>query len=425
MSTQTHSSSFSKYAPLSLLIGLIGIAIAGWGLYQGLQLNDTRLVMSWLLGYAAWFSMGIGILMLVMLFYVFGAGWPIIIRRQLEHALAAFPYLALLFIPLLIIAWFHHKNPGVLWVWINPHAILPSGETVAQDVLYQSKAAYLNLPFFTARVVFYLLALCTLSYFLRKSSFKMDTDPQEKWYTMGVKVSAGGIPVLGLTLTFAAFDFFMSISYHWFSTMYGVWFFATSMRAGLAATLIICALMAKKAGPIHGMYNPYHRYQIACLCLAFTVFWAYIAFSQYFLIYNANVPEETFWYNMRELLDNGQHSSWWWVGLSLVFGYFLLPFLYLLFYNNKLSDIRVIPLALWVLAFHIVDLYYNIVPNQIPADNALGYTVTQFSIIVYDIAAYVGIGGICIWAFLKSMPKAEPIPIHDRFIKESLHWHHD
>ena len=217
----------------------------------------------------------------------------------------------------------------------------------------------------------------------------------------------------------------MSLSYTWFSTMYGVWFFATSMRCGIAATILICIFMSAKPGrPLYGIFNRAHQYLLGCLALTFTVFYAYVTFCQYFLIYNADIPEETFWYNLREMTSSWTHNSWWWVSLAIIFGYFFLPFFFLLNYHTKVSR-KVLPMvAIWVLCFHILDLYFNILPGKI-ADSAavLGYQVREFTVSPFDIATLVGVGGLCVFAYLRSQPKAEIIPIHDPRIEESLNYH--
>ena len=421
--SQPASDSIKKFTTLALIVGLLGLGIAGYGVYQGLLHHDSRPLVSWLIGFSFWFSISIGMFFLIMLWYVFGAGWSIIIRRQLEHALAAIPFLGLIFLPLLLVAWFYKENPGILWEWINPEHPLPGGGTVGADTIYQTKAPYLNLPFFTARVIFYFTAMSLIAYLLRKCSFTLDKDGDARWVLLARKVSAAGIIIVAMSATFAAFDFFMSISYHWFSTMYGVWFFAASMRAGIAATFLLCWALAC-SGQLKGLFNRGHQYELGCLCLAFTVFWAYISFSQYFLIYNANIPEETFWYNLRELTIDGAKSSWWYLSAyGLVFGHFLFPFLYLLFYKSKVKVYRMVIITCWILSFHLLDLYFNILPNKMVADNALGYTITPFTVTPFDAAALIGVGGICIWAFLRSMVKQEPIPIRDPFIQTSIHHH--
>ncbi len=416
---QTKGPSVAFFA---LLIGFLGLGFAGYQGYQGFLLNDSRPVMSWLLGFSVWFSIGVGMLFIIMIWHVFGASWPIIIRRQLEHALAAFPYLALVFLPLFLIACFSNK-PGLIWHWLDPEYILPGGQMVSEDVLYHSKEAFLNKGFFFYRVIGYFVVWCGMSAILRHCSFVQEKDPVLAWTHRAHNFSAAGLPLCAVVTTFAVFDFYMSLSYHWFSTMYGVWFFATSMRAGLAATVVICYFLSTR-GHLKGLYNKAHRYDLGSLCFAFTVFWAYISFCQYFLIYNANIPEETFWYNIRELNANWEQNTWWLVGLwGLVAGYFLVPFFYLLFYKNKVTPHRFLFIAFWILAFHIIDLYYNILPSQTVADNVVGYVVNEFSITLADIAAIVGVGGVCVWAFLKSLPKAAPIPIRDPRINLSIHHH--
>lgn len=426
MSAYSPTSEFKVSGKLKngfLLLGLIGLAIAAFGMYQGVLNDDSRPVYSWLIGFTVWFSMGIGMLFLLMIFHVLDAGWSVIIRRQLEHAMGAVPYLALIFLPLVLIAWFS-KHPGILWEWMDPNLVPVGGHTpVGEDPLYLNKSGLLNLNFFTLRVIGYFGVYWFLTHKMRMHSFTMDFESNPSHVRANRVYAAVGLPVVALLTTFAVFDFYMSLSYHWYSTMYGVWFFATSMRGGLAGLVIICALLATR-GYLKGVFKRGHLYLFGCLFLAFTVFWGYITFCQYFLIYNANIPEETFWFNLRELDASGNKSSWWFLGLfGLVFGYFLIPFLILLFYKTKVILKRMVFVSSWILLFFVADLYFNILPQKISADNVYGYAVEPFAITVWDVSAIVGVGAICIWAFLRSMGKAAPIPIHDPRIEESLHAH--
>lgn len=425
------TSSVNPLAQRALIVGLIGLAIGIAGIFVGTHGDDpARPLLGYLMGFSFWFSMSIGMMMLVILFYLFDAGWPIVIRRQLEHCLAAIPWLALCFLPLLLVALgvFGHDKQGLLWRWLDPSqgAIGKPGETIAEDPLFIHKSGFLSLPFFMVRMSIYLVVLWGLSVVFRKNSFAMDRNPDASLVIRCRKFAAVGAFAVPLTLTFAAFDFFMSLSYTWFSTMYGVWFFATSMRCGIAATILICYYMSERSGrPLFGIYNRAHQYLLGCLALTFTVFYAYVTFCQYFLIYNADIPEETFWFNVRELNASWGHNSWWWVSLAVIFGYFFIPFLCLLSYHLKVHR-RLLPIvAIWVLCFHILDLYFNVLPGQIndPSVSPLHYRVREFVPQIWDIATLVGVGGICIWAYLRSQPKAEAIPIHDPRIVESLNYH--
>jgi hypothetical protein len=417
----TIASSFQK-AFLAFVIAVLALGFAGFEVYQGFLAGDHRPMMGWLLGFSVWFSAGIGMLFLIMIWHVFGAEWPVIIRRQLENALTAFPYLAVVFAPLFWVA-FMSDQPGFIWHWLNLDHILPGGQKVAEDVLYQSKAAYLNRDFFMYRVVGYFVFWIGLTWLLRRFSVAQDKDGSVNWTHRLHNLSAAGLPLCAVVTTFAVFDFYMSLAFHWFSTMYGVWFFATSMRAGLAVTVVLCHFLSKN-GALKGIYGSAHRYDLGSLCFAFTVFWAYISFCQYFLIYNANIPEETFWYNIRELNHLWEKNSWWWVSLfGLLLGYFFVPFIYLLIYKNKVTKPRFLFIAIWILAFHVVDLYFNILPEQTVADNAVGYTVNEFSVKLVDVCSIIGVGALCLWAYLRNAAKVAPIPLRDPRVEISIHHH--
>jgi len=423
ISTSTASTGgFKKNLPL--IIGIAGLVIAVLGMLVGMggEHPTSRPGVSLLLGFSFWFAVLIGMLFLIQMWYLFDAGWSVIVRRQLEHMIGGFPLLAGIFLLVLFVPMLVSDNTGVMWKWLNPSQDY-HGTPISEDALWLAKSEYLNASFFYIRVVLYFAILSGIAALLRKFSFRNDHQPNVANVSAARKMSALGIILTALVTTFAAFDFYMSLSYHWFSTMYGVWFFTVCMRTGLAATILLCNYLAF-AGPLKGIYRQPHNYLLACLSLAFTVFWAYISFSQYFLIYNANIPEETFWYNLRELAPNGDKSQWWYVSLVLIFCNFFIPFLMLLFYKTKVVIKRLLFIQVWILVFCLLDLYFNIVPNKVHADNPYGYDIVPFlsGHIFFDLAAVVGVGGIVIWAGLRSMQKTEPIPIHDPRIQESIHY---
>ncbi len=420
MDNQEDIKKINSVGLFALIIGAIGVSVAGFGFYQGLTSEDARPLLSWLIGIAFWLSIALGVLFLTQIWYVFHARWPTIIRRQCEHCFSALPWLFLLFLPLLLIP-FVSDNPGILWKWMDGTNLLPGGhELVQDDPLYNWKAAYLNPTFFAIRAFLYFGVFIALAYFLKKWSFDTDQTGSVENIHKARRLSSVGLFLLATASTLAAIDWFKSLEYHWFSTMYGVWFFAGCMRAALSALLIYCVILSTK-GYLKGVFNQAHRYDLGCMMLAFTIFWAYISFSQYFLIYNANIPEETFWYNIREHNGDGVHNSWWIISMLLIFGHFLIPFLLLLWYKTKVVIWKSIGVAVWILLFHIIDLYWNIIPGKVvDLDASNGYYIRQFSVEVFDIAAIVGIGGICIWAVCSSMLKAEPIPIKDPNILKSL-----
>ncbi|WPJ95723.1 hypothetical protein SH580_20090 [Coraliomargarita algicola] len=421
MSSDTTNSKGSNVGLIALVVGIVGIVIALFGFKQGWDDGDVRPIMSWLIGIGFWLSIAIGMLFLTQIWYVFHARWPTIIRRQCEHGMAAFPYLLVLFLPLLAIP-FLHENPGLLWKWMDGHNALPGHGTVGEDPLYQWKSPFLNIPFFAIRAIGIFGVFILVSGLLRRWSFDTDTTGDINNTHKARRLSSLGLFLTSIAMTLGAIDWFKSLEYHWFSTMYGVWFFAASMRAAISTLLILCVILSWK-GYLKGILKQSHRYDLGCLMLTFTIFWTYISFSQYFLIYSANIPEETFWYNIREMNFDGTRNSWWWVSMGLIFGHFLTPFLLLLWYKTKVVVWRTVIVAGWILTFHVLDLYWNIVPGKmVTPDHGPGYLVRQFSISPYDIAALIGVGGIFIFAMCRSMGKAEPIPVRDPNILKSLNY---
>jgi len=407
MSEVTASSGKKNWSSIFLIGGIVFLAITLYGVFSGLGDHNPRPVYGLLIMFTFYLSIGLGMIMLTMIHHIFGSGWSTIPRRQLEHGLSIFPWLGLIFIPFLVISFLlGEENSGFIWKWLDARA-------VADDVLYQKKAWWLNETAFLVRYAIYFVGWSFLANRLRKLSKAQDIDGNPAWSKKLLFHSAWGIMFTALTLTFASIDWIKSIEFHWFSTMFGVWFFAASMRAALAVTALVCILQVYKSGPLTGFFKRGHMYDLGCIMLAFTVFWAYISFSQYFLIYNANIPEETFWYNMRE------QGAWWTVSMGLIFGYFLFPFLYLLFYANKVRVNRMIFICIWLLSFHMLDLYFNILPSKrLDYDMYVSY---PFYISFWDIAAFLGIGGICAWSFMRSWSKFQIIPVKDPRILESLH----
>jgi hypothetical protein len=408
--------STAPVAGKALAIGVVGLVLTAIG--AAIAPDKHGVALSYLVGVTYWTAIAIGMLMLILIHHIVDASWSVVIRRQFEHGLAAFKWLAVLFLPLLILAW---VKPGFQWSWMDLNHPLHGGHgTVGSDVLYQKKAGFLNLNMFTGMTVGFFLIWMWVSARLRKASFTQDSDGDVKWTFMNRTTAALGLPLGALTLTFAAIYWVKSLEYHWFSTMYGVWFFANCVRAALAIGVLIMVWLLNR-GDYKGVLNKNHFYSIGMLSFAFTVFWAYVTFSQYFLIWNANVPEETFWYNLRELNHDGQTNQWWWVGLVILFGHFVLPFCALLSYRFKVTPHILRRIMVWILAIVLIDLCYNILPAL---KDEHGDSLPFFSInLLWVLTSVVGVGGICVWAYLKSFPTTKLIPIRDPRIGESLTHH--
>ncbi|MDB6095630.1 MAG: hypothetical protein JWM32_3192 [Verrucomicrobia bacterium] len=399
----------------SLVVGIAGLAVTAIGI--ALSPDKHGPVMSYLVGVTYWTAIAIGMLMLVLIHHIVDASWSVVIRRQWEHCLAAFKWLFVLFIPLLVLAW---MKPGFVWPWMDLGQHIHGGGTVGADILYQKKSGFLNLGMFTAMTIVFFAIWVWVSWLVRTASFTQDVDGSATWTFKNRRNAAIGLPLGALTLTFAAIYWIKSLEYHWFSTMYGVWFFANCIRGALCSSVIIMVWLYAR-GDYKGILNKNHFHSIGQLMLAFTVFWAYVTFSQYFLIWNANVPEETFWYNLRELNHDGSTNQWWYVGLVILFGHFFVPFFALLSYRFKITHHIIRRIAFWVLTVILIDLCYNILPAL---KDEHGDSLPFLSInLLWVVTSVIGIGGVCIWAYLRSLPTTKLIPIKDPRIGECLTHH--
>jgi len=415
--------SLSAHWKKFLFAGLAALAVVWSFAFAAAAHGDHRGPLALVLGALFWVATLIGLLMLTMITRVFDAGWAPVIRRTWELVLPALPIVLLLsVVPMAFVPKFRH----LLWEWTNAEHLLPSGHAVGHDPILQAKSWFLNEGFFLARIAYYVVFFAVLIWFLRRSSFAQDTDRTAGHTHRLHAISAAGIPLAAVTLTMLAFDCLMALSYHWFSTMYGVWFFALSIRLALAFT-VIATYRLSHGGWLDGILNQAHRHVLGCLMLAFTVFWAYISFSQYFLIYTANIPEETFWYNIREFDPvTGAKNQWWGVSMYLIFGFFLLPFLTLLFYRTKIVAGRLLAVASVIFVGGLVDLWFNAVPRQInAAGTPEGFVVSPFltSYLAVDVLAVLGFGAIVVAVLLRAAGRHETIPVHDPRILESINYH--
>ncbi len=408
-------SSTATVATKALRLGLAGLVVTALGL---LVSGAAKVAMAYLVGITFWTAITIGMMLLVLIHHIVDASWSAVIRRQFEHGLAAFKWLAVLFVPLVLASIFYQKD--LIWPWMDSAHLIHGGHSVGHDPLYVKKSGFLNTTAFMIGTFGSFLLWMWVSARLRKASFSQDLDGDLRWTFMNRKTAAFGLPIAAFSLTAIAIFWVKSLEYHWFSTMYGVWFFANCIRGALAVGILLMIWLWNR-GDYKGILNTNHFYSIGMLAFAFTVFWAYITFSQYFLIWNANVPEETFWYNLRELNHDGSTNQWWYVGLVILFGHFFVPFFYLLSYKHKVVHSKVKPIMIWILAIILVDLCYNILP-ALKDDHGDSLPFLSFHLL-WVITSVAGVGGIWFWAYLTSFPQTKLIPIRDPRIGESLTYH--
>lgn len=412
----------SAGAPTSLAAKALTVGVAGLlaTLAGAFIAGGKAVAFSYLTGFVFWFGIAIGALFLVMIHHVFDASWSTVLRRQFENWLACMPWLALLFLPLLASAFL---APGTLWKWTDPAFDLAKvgGEgTVGQDVLWFKKSGLLNT---SALVIASLVGFAgwnLLANRFRAHSFAQDTDGQLSHTFASRFWTAVGLPFTALSMTLCIILWVKALDYHWYSTMYGVWFFANAVRGALSLGMII-AIWLWVRGDYKGILNNNHMHSHGMLMFAFTVFWAYITFSQYFLIYMANIPEETFWYSLREINTDGVFNSWGYVGMFLLFGHFVGPFLLLLSYKRKLDKSAMPRIAAFIAFVFLIDVIYNVMPAM-KHSNGDAYSFLS-SNLLWIATSVVGVGGVCVWAYLSSFAKTKLIPIRDPRIAESLTHH--
>jgi hypothetical protein len=290
-------------------------------------------------------ALALGCLFWVMVFHLTQAGWSATIRRQFENVVILLPAAAAMVLPVLIIEILQN---GHLFAWMSKPA-------QSEDLLLQEKSAYLNPWFFTLRSIVYVMLWAYLAWRLWRYSKEQDATG-DKWLTNRARfTSAWGMPLFALSTAFAAFDWLMSMDYRFFSTMWGVYYFAGAAFSSIPLVVLILARL-KAAGKLRGLVSEEHFHDLAKLMFAFTVFWAYIGFGQYFLIWYANIPEETSFFVARK--------TGGWEGLSwfLVIGHFALPFYILLWRFVRRSIPLLSVMALWAIAMELVDMYWIVRP---------------------------------------------------------------
>jgi hypothetical protein len=362
--------------------------ICGAAAMLGLTRSAIFLGFSYLLAFMFFLSIGLGALFLVMLHHLCDAGWSVPVRRFLEHLACLLFVMALLFVPLALLA------PSV-YPWMNP---------AAPDHALTTKTAYLNKPFFYLRAVIYFALWAGLAYRLRYLSLKQDETGAANCTLKMRRCSIIGMFLYAFTVTLAAIDWMKSLQPRWFSTMYGLYYFTGSVWVTLATAYFIAVLL-DRAGPMHGMIRQRQLHDLGVMLFAFTMLYAYIHFSQYLIIWNANLPDETFWYALRE------KGSWRHVGYLLVFGHFLAPFLALLRSDAKLFLPLMIPLCVWAWLMHFVDMSFNIMPVLHPE----GFTVHWL-----DLACLGFLLSILTLCFIQSLARYPAFPLKDPRLSEAL-----
>lgn len=380
-----------------LFIGIVGLATTVLGSFT---MNLRHALAAYEVGVFTALSMSLGCLFFLLVFHSLNAGWVITCRRVFEHGAALLPYCWLSLLPIVII---EIANGGVLLEWI--------GGTQG-DYLLEKKAAFLNREFFLVRLLIY---GAVWSYLGRRFVALSRRQDETGDRTLGRKArfTAGwGILLFALSTAFAAFDFLMSLDFRFFSTMWGVYFFASCALSGVSVVVLALAVLRFR-GKLTGLVTEEHFHDLGKLMFAFTVFWAYVAFSQYFLIWYSNIPEETAWFVYR--MDHG----WDWLFVTLCLAHFIVPFMIIGWRAVKRNPLLLGVMALFMILMTVMDMVWIIRPMvYLPAvvDVADPGLVGAW----LDLAGVVGVLGVWGWLFIRRIESAPLLPLKDPLLHESM-----
>jgi hypothetical protein len=329
-------------------------------------------------------------LALLMLHHLVGGRWGFMIQRVLEAAIQTLPLMALLFIPLCF---------GLLdlYPWART-------EVVAADPLLRQKAAYLNIPFFIARTVGYFAVWIVLGRLLVTWSLQQDRTADNTLTLRLQRLSGPGLVLYGLTVSFAAIDWMMSLEPKWYSTIFGMIFMVSFGLAALALAILATRFLETEK-PLAQVASPDRWHDLGNLLLALVMFWAYLNFSQFLLIWSENLAEEIPWYSHR--IGGG----WEWAAIALILFQFGLPFVLLLSRDTKRNSQILAIVAGAILFMHWLDTLWMIAPSFYPAGFHLHWL---------DIAAPVGIGGLWLAVFIGYLKACSLLPLHDPRFAELL-----
>ncbi len=385
-----------RWRNLALGIGGVGAIIWAIGLYfdaeQGLR--------SWLLGFIFWGGIGIGGLGILLLQYLTGGAWGVVVRRPVEAAARTMPILILMFLPLAI---------GItsLYEWTH---LAPT------EHIMEHRGWYMTTWGWIVRSVIYFVLFWIMVRYLDKWSKKQDQSTSHadaaEYLGRATAFSGPTMVIYSLVVTFATVDWVMTLDPHWFSTIWGLLFVAGWALSCFCFVVALLAALSDKA-PLNRVLGKRHFHDIGKLMLALVMVWAYFNFSQFLIIWAGNIPEETGWYLMR------MKGGWGVIGVILILFHFAFPFLVLLLQDFKRRARWLATLAIFILVLRLVDMFYLISPNPRISTHGKGLEfMSSFSWM--DIVAPIAVGGIWLWYFFGELMKRPLVPVNDPFLENAI-----
>ncbi|KFI22970.1 hypothetical protein [Nitrosococcus oceani] len=366
----------SRVQRFSLLVGIIGLMLSGVGAYFQYQ----QFLVSYLFAYIFWIGVSLGSLAILMIHYLTGGTWGLLIRRPLEAATWALPLMVVLFIPLAV-------GLSEVYAWARP-------EEIANNSLLQKKNWYLNIPFFLVRATIYFIIWLGIAYCLSSWSRKQDKNPKTGIVLGLQRLSGGGLILLSLSVTFAAIDWVMSLVPEWTSTIFGFIFGISQMLAAMTFAVIIAGYLSN-IKILSETFSPAIFHDFGNILLMFILLWVYLFYMEYLIVWSGNLPREISWYLPRV------ESSWRWVSILLVVFYFIIPFVALLFRSLKRTRSTLVGIAAIIFLSSLVNSFWLVVPSL---------RVEGFELYWTDLVVPIGMGGFWLAVVLWRLQNAYSLP---------------
>lgn len=373
-----------------MIAGVLGVVLAVAGFFMS---GADRFYQAYLVAYTFWMGVILGSMALLMVQYLTGGVWGIILRRPFEAAVRTMPIMTVLFIPIVL-------GMHSLYEW--------SHEGITEtDPLIAAKALYLNTPFFLGRQVFYFVVWNVIGHLLVKWSNEHDRTGDPALIDKLSKVSGAGLLIYGITLTFAMTDWTMSVNPHWFSTIWGMLYVGGQGLSAFAFGIVVLVMLAGTS-PLDRVLTKHHFHDLGKFLFAFLMLWAYLSFSQFIIIWSANIPEE-----IPHYLDRWE-NSYKFLSIFIIVGHFIIPYALLLSRDLKRNMGKLRIIATWILCARVADYYWHVVPELQKGG---------LSISLLDVALPLALGGIFISLFVSNLGGRSLLPVNDPALDKALHHH--
>lgn len=379
----------SKSYTLGIIISLIGLI----GIVLGYFLEPERASFNMIVVFTWVVSIGIGSMFFIGIEYLSGAVWSVPFRRIAEINSSIVLIAPILAIPVIL-------NIQSIYHWAHT-------ESLISDEILRNKSPYLNQTFFVVRFVVTFIIWFLFYFLITRTSSKQDVSYDQRLTKRNTIISAIFMPIFAVTLTFFSIDWLMSLEPHWYSTIFGVYFFSGAILAAIAVFTFSSITLNESGFLVEGL-NRQHYYSMGALLFAFTNFWAYIAFSQFMLIWYANLPEETFWF-----LNRGV-GSWMYWSIGIIFVKFIVPYILLLSQPAKMDPKRLKIASLWILFAHYYDLYWIVMPTY--SKNGVVFGWLELSAIVFSV-------GLLVVSFCLFSKGRNLVPVGDPKLKRGVEFH--